>query len=130
MAAERIPCVIGRALRNLISFDVSTGGWRDFDAFGHVKNSVYLDDLEEVRDEWLELVVAKQGLSWDFVLVRVVIDFRRELLVARDHEVELARLGRSSVHTRDGVRTSGASLRSGRSPYLWRATAVSRGRSR
>lgn len=83
--------------------------WRDFDAFGHVNNSVYLDYLEEVRDEWLERTLGRQGSSWDFVLVRVAIDFRRELLVDRDHSVVvgcgLARLGRSSVHTREEVRT-------------------------
>jgi acyl-CoA thioester hydrolase len=83
--------------------------WRDFDAFGHVNNSVYLDYLEEVRDEWLERAIGKQGSSWDFVLVRVAIDFRRELLVDRDHWVvtscALARVGRSSVHTREEMRT-------------------------
>ena len=83
--------------------------WRDFDAFGHVNNSVYLDYLEEVRDEWLERTVGRAGSSWDFVLVRVAIDFRRELLVDRDREVVLscrvARVGRSSVHTREEVRT-------------------------
>jgi len=84
--------------------------WRDFDAFGHVNNSVYLDYLEEVRDEWLELAVGKQGSSWDFVLVRVAIDFRRELLVDRDKLVvvtcELDHVGRSSVHTREEVRAA------------------------
>jgi acyl-CoA thioester hydrolase len=83
--------------------------WRDFDAFGHVNNSVYLDYLEEVRDEWLEEAVGKQGSSWDFVLVRVAIDFRRELLVDRDRRVllscRLARVGRSSVRTCEQVRT-------------------------
>jgi acyl-CoA thioester hydrolase len=88
--------------------------WRDFDAFGHVNNSVYLDYLEEVRDEWLELALGGNGSSWDFVLVRVAIDFRRELLVDRDHSVVvscgLARLGRSSVHTREEVRTRDGEL--------------------
>jgi hypothetical protein len=44
----------------------------------------------------------------------VVIDFRREQLVDRDHEVvlscRLARLGRSSVNAREEVRTSGGEL--------------------
>jgi len=88
--------------------------WRDYDAFGHVNNSVYLDYLEEVRDEWLERALGKQGSSWDFVLVRVAIDFRRELLVDRDRQVtvscRLDRLGRSSVHTREEVRTPGGEL--------------------
>lgn len=88
--------------------------WRDYDAFGHVNNSVYLDYLEEVRDQWLERVVGRDGSSWDFVLVRVAIDFRRELKVDRDHSIvascELARVGRSSVHTREQVRTPDGEL--------------------
>jgi acyl-CoA thioester hydrolase len=88
--------------------------WRDFDAFGHVNNSVYLDYLEEVRDEWLELALGRRGSSWDFVLVRVAIDFRRELLVDRDRSVlvrcDLDRLGRSSVHTREEVRAGDGQL--------------------
>jgi acyl-CoA thioester hydrolase len=87
--------------------------WRDFDAFGHVNNAVYLNYLEEVRDEWLELAVGP-GSAWDFVLVRVAIDFRRELLVDRDHEVMvscgLVRVGRSSVHTREEARTPDGEL--------------------
>jgi acyl-CoA thioester hydrolase len=83
--------------------------WRDFDAFGHVNNSVYLDYLEEVRGGWLERALGAQGSSWDFVLVRVAIDFRRELLVDRDHTVvvscALAKVGRSSIHTSEEVRT-------------------------
>lgn len=88
--------------------------WRDFDAFGHVNNSVYLDYLEEVRDEWLERALKKQGSSWDFVLVRVAIDFREELMVDHDKRVvltcELDHLGRSSVHTREQVRRDGGEL--------------------
>ena len=88
--------------------------WRDFDAFGHVTNSVYLDYLEEVRDEWLERALGRRGSSWDFVLVRVAIDFRRELKVDRDRAVVLScgleRLGRSTVHTREAVRTPDGEL--------------------
>lgn len=88
--------------------------WRDFDAFGHVNNSVYLDYLEEVRDEWLERALGGNGSSWDFVLVRVAIDFRRELLVDREHSVLVSccldRLGSSSVHTREEVRMADGEL--------------------
>jgi acyl-CoA thioester hydrolase len=88
--------------------------WRDYDAFGHVNNSVYLDYLEEVRDEWLELALGRHGSSWDFVLVRVAIDFRRELLVDRDKSVlvtcRLDHVGRSSVHTREEVRAANGEL--------------------
>ena len=78
--------------------------WRDYDAFGHVNNSVYLDYLEEVRDEWLELALGRHGSSWDFVLVRVAIDFREEVLVDRDSSVvvscRLDRIGRSHARLR------------------------------
>jgi acyl-CoA thioester hydrolase len=88
--------------------------WRDYDAFGHVNNSVYLDYLEEVRDEWLERALGRHGSSWDFVLVRVAIDFRRELLVDRDKSVlvtcRLGHVGRSSVHTREEVRSGSGEL--------------------
>jgi acyl-CoA thioester hydrolase len=88
--------------------------WRDYDAFGHVNNSVYLDYLEEVRDEWLELALGRHGSSWDFVLVRVAIDFRRELLVDRDKSVRvtcrLGHVGRSSVRTREEVRAADGEL--------------------
>ena len=88
--------------------------WRDFDAFGHVNNSVYLDYLEEVRDEWLERALGRRGSSWDFVLVRVAVDFREELLVDRDRSVlvscRLDRVGRSSVHTREEIRRAGREL--------------------
>ena len=82
--------------------------WRDLDAAGHVNNAVYLNYIEEVRDEWLELTLRDKGSSWDFVVVRVAIDFRRELVQDDDWVLvscRLQRVGRSSVHTREEVRT-------------------------
>lgn len=81
--------------------------WRDMDAYGHVNNAVYLTYLEEVRDEWLERMLAGQGSGWDFVVARVAIDFRSELrqddgaIVA---SCRLERLGTSSVSTREELR--------------------------
>jgi len=78
--------------------------WRDMDAFGHVNNAVYLTYLEEARDEWLERALAGAADTWDFVLVRVAIDYRSELrqsddvLVAR---VWLESVGRSSFQTKE-----------------------------
>jgi YbgC/YbaW family acyl-CoA thioester hydrolase len=86
--------------------------WRDFDAARHVNNAVYLNYIEEARDEWLDQVLGKAGMSsgWDFVLVAVAINFRRELVIGVDHRVtvtcRLERVGRSSVHTREEVRTA------------------------
>lgn len=82
--------------------------WRDLDAYGHVNNGVYLTYLEEARDEWLEGALPDESSAWYFVLARVAIDFRRELRDTDDHVVvscRLVRLGRSSITTREEVRT-------------------------
>jgi acyl-CoA thioester hydrolase len=87
--------------------------WRDYDAFGHVNNAVYLNYIEEARDEWIELALGDKGSAWDFVLARVAIDFRRELSEADEYVVvscRLTRIGRSSLHTREEVRTTGGEL--------------------
>ena len=82
--------------------------WRDMDAFGHVNNAAFLTYLEEVRDEFLDRALSPAGSSWDFVLVRVAIDYRRELTQADDiisTSCRLVSLGISSVTTREEVRT-------------------------
>ena len=82
--------------------------WRDLDAYGHVNNAVYLNYLEEARDEWLNRTLPEGSSAWDFVVVRVAIDFRRELREADEHIVascRLERLGRSSVVTKEEVWT-------------------------
>jgi acyl-CoA thioester hydrolase len=82
--------------------------WADLDAFSHVNNAVYLTYLEETRDSWLEAMVPKGRSTWDYVVVRVAIDFRREL---REEDgfvlasCRLVRLGRSSIVTHEDVRT-------------------------
>ena len=86
--------------------------WRDLDGFQHVNNAVYLTYLEECRDEWLERAVGSEG-AWDFVIARIAIDFRRELTQDDDIVVascSLARLGGSSVTTREELRTTGGEL--------------------
>lgn len=82
--------------------------WRDTDQYGHVNNSVYLTYLEEVRDEWLDRVLAGAASSWDFVVARVAIDYRREL--RQDDDVVIAscrleQLGTRSVTTREELRS-------------------------
>jgi acyl-CoA thioester hydrolase len=86
--------------------------WRDSDAFGHVNNAVYLTYLEEVRDEWVAGVL-DAATVWEFVLARVAIDFRRELVHDDDEVVAgcaLHRIGRSSVTTRETLRVAGGAL--------------------
>jgi acyl-CoA thioester hydrolase len=82
--------------------------WRDMDVYGHVNNAVYLTYLEEARDEWLGASLGDPDEVWNWVLVRVEIDYRRELALADDVAVArcgLDRVGNSSVWTREEIRT-------------------------
>lgn len=82
--------------------------WRDCDAFGHVNNAVYATYLEECRDEWLEQALGDAAGIWDFVLARVAIDFRHELVQSDEAvvvAVRLVRIGSSSLTLREEVRT-------------------------
>jgi acyl-CoA thioester hydrolase len=82
--------------------------WSDVDAYMHVNNAVYATYLEECRDEWVDRALGELGDSWDFVLARVAIDFRRELRL-EDEEVvvscTLERIGNSSVTLSEEIRT-------------------------
>lgn len=74
--------------------------WRDLDPYGHVNHAVFLTYLEEARDEWLARAVGEDALG--YVVARVEIDYRRELLQADDRvraSVRLDALGTSSVRT-------------------------------
>jgi acyl-CoA thioester hydrolase len=82
--------------------------WRDMDAVGHVNNAVYLNYLEETRDEWVDLALEGTGSAGDFVIARVAIDFRRELRQSDDSVAvtcKLVRVGRSSIVTQETIRT-------------------------
>jgi acyl-CoA thioester hydrolase len=87
--------------------------WRDMDAVGHVNNAVYLNYLEETRDEWLDQALVGSTSSADFVIARVAIDFRRELRQSDDSVVvscKLVRVGRSSIVTQETIRTLAGEL--------------------
>ena len=77
--------------------------WRDIDAYQHVNNAVYLTYLEECRDAWVREVM---GPDFDFVIVRVAIDYREELSLA-DAEVVVTCVGTgygtSSIRTRERI---------------------------
>jgi acyl-CoA thioester hydrolase len=80
--------------------------WRDLDAYGHVNHAVFATYLEEVRDEWLERALGRDGDLWDYVVARVAIDYRRELRLEDDRvraRCGLDSLGTSSVRTREAV---------------------------
>jgi len=87
--------------------------WSDVDAYQHVNNAVYATYLEECRDEWVERVLGKSGDSWNFVLARVAIDFRRELRLEDGDVVvscALTRIGNSSITLSEQIRTQDGDL--------------------
>jgi acyl-CoA thioester hydrolase len=74
--------------------------WADMDAYQHVNNAVFLNYLEEARDQLALQLFDQDG--YDFVLVRVAIDFRHE--ITQDDEAvvvtsSLSGYGTSSVRT-------------------------------
>jgi acyl-CoA thioester hydrolase len=76
--------------------------WRDLDPYGHVNHAVFLTYLEEVRDEWLIAAVGDDALG--YVVARVEIDYRRELMQKDDRvvaRIRLGSLGTSSVRTHE-----------------------------
>ena len=87
--------------------------WRDMDAFQHVNNAVFLTYLEECRDELMAETLAGVGDVNDFVLAHAAIDYRRQLTQDDDAVVVrcgFERIGRSSVRTREEIRTAAGEL--------------------
>ena len=87
--------------------------WRDLDSSRHVNNAVYLTYLEEARTGWLAEALDSGADLYGFVLVRVAIDYRRELTLADRAVVascRLERLGSSSITTREEIRTADGAL--------------------
>jgi acyl-CoA thioester hydrolase len=84
--------------------------WRDMDNYGHVNNAVYLTYLEECRDRWARTVL---GDAFDFVIVRVAIDYRRELSLSDEEVVVQCRglgYGDSSIRTTERIVTTAGEL--------------------
>jgi acyl-CoA thioester hydrolase len=83
--------------------------WSDVDGYLHVGYAVYLNYLEECRDEWVEGLLGADS-AWDFVVARIAVDYRRELKLEDDAVVvrcNLERIGNSSLATRESVSTGG-----------------------
>ena len=77
--------------------------WRDVDNYGHVNNAVYLTYLEEARDRWVRETL---GPGVDFVIVRIAIDYRRELSQDDDEVTVSCRgvgYGTSSIRTAEQI---------------------------
>jgi acyl-CoA thioester hydrolase len=78
--------------------------WRDVDNYGHINNAVYLTYLEECRDRWVRTTL---GEATDFVIVRIAIDFRRELSLEDGAVLVSCRgtgYGTSSIRTAETIR--------------------------
>ena len=78
--------------------------WRDLDAYGHVNNAVYLTYLEECRDRWVKEVIG--GGFFEFVIVRIAIDYRRELSLPDEEVTVTCRgtgYGTSSIRTAERI---------------------------
>ena len=77
--------------------------WRDVDNYGHVNNAVYLTYLEEARDRWVRDTL---GPEVNFVIVRVAIDYRRELSLDDEAVTVTSRgagYGTSSIRTAEQI---------------------------
>jgi acyl-CoA thioester hydrolase len=86
--------------------------WRDLDGLRHVNNAVYATYLEIGRDAFFEEVLP-EAKPWDYVLVRLALDFRHELRLEDRHVVvscAVERVGRSSITLREEVRTPSGEL--------------------
>jgi acyl-CoA thioester hydrolase len=86
--------------------------WRDLDGLLHVNNAVYATYLEIGRDAFFEEVLPEAS-PWDYVLVRLAIDFRRELRFEDRRVVascRVDRVGRSSITLREEIRTPSGEL--------------------
>jgi len=87
--------------------------WADLDSSRHVNNAVYLAYLEQVRTQWVMQTLGPELDPYEFVLVRVAIDYRRELTLddrAVIASCRLERVGTSSVTTHEEVRNEAGDL--------------------
>jgi acyl-CoA thioester hydrolase len=79
--------------------------WRDVDALGHVNHAVFITYLEEGRDAFYAEVL---GGNPHYVVARIEIDLRAEIRYPARQvtvRIEAERLGRTSLTTRETVRT-------------------------
>jgi acyl-CoA thioester hydrolase len=86
--------------------------WRDLDGLRHVNNAVYATYLEMGRDAFFERVLPGSA-PWDYVLVRLALDFRRELRLEDERVVvscAVRGIGRSSITLREEIHTASGEL--------------------
>jgi acyl-CoA thioester hydrolase len=87
--------------------------WRDMDALGHVNHVVYLTYLEEARDAAIARILRDTPGDGGYVVVRVAIDYRRELRLADGPVVvscAVTTIGGASAQTRETIQTATGDL--------------------
>ena len=87
--------------------------WRDMDAYGHVNHVVYLTYLEEARDAAIARILRDTPGEGGYVVVRVGIDYRRELRLADGPVVvscAVTTIGGASAQTRETIHTTTGEL--------------------
>lgn len=82
--------------------------WSDFDRLGHLNQAVYHVLAEVSRTAWMERVRPADLEPWNaFVLVRVEMDYRREVGMgekAIEATTRLVRIGTSSITAEQEIR--------------------------
>lgn len=79
--------------------------WRDLDAFGHLYYGEYLVLIDEAR---VAMLAAALGHATDFVVVRIELDYRGEVVLDDGPLaafVQVERVGRTSVTLRELLST-------------------------
>ena len=87
--------------------------WRDMDALGHVNHVVYLTYLEEARDAAIARILRDTPGEGGYVVVRVAIDYRRELRLADGPVVvscAVTTIGGASAQTQETIHTATGEL--------------------
>ena len=82
--------------------------WRDLDPLGHVNTAVFLTYLEEARDAWLVQVFGQDFVPQNYVVARIEIDYRQQILHGQEILVscQVGSVGRRSITTREEIRSS------------------------
>lgn len=83
--------------------------FRDYDAYGHVNNAVYVTYLEQARVEYLRSLFGVEIGELDIVLASLSVDYREPITDADSVEVaiDVPELGRSSLPMEYKIRTDG-----------------------
>ena len=87
--------------------------FRDVDAMGHVNNAVYATYLEQARTHYYRAVLGADLSAVATVLASLSIDFHRPVKLSDETvavDVEVPRLGTSSVPMQYELRTAGETV--------------------